>query len=225
MPERAKFITREINAPGNEGSADVSLVLPWNGSIVALPSRSVAVLAGPSHRGRLPRLPGTRLHTRVRQGARAHPAGRLDRGDGTTLEARLEAFQVAATKALGRPIRCERRRVSREVIVVSGRYTAAAVVKDPSAVHVSADNKDLDSENGGGEGTLDEFLSSLSVITGLRVLDEATQSAGSKIRWLQHESSLDRARLDEMLVNLSTQTSLEFRRRNRPVDVWSIVEE
>ena len=227
MPERAKFITREINAPGNEGSADVSLVLPWDGMIVPRYPHGPSLYSLVRHiaedsRGYL--APDCILEFAKGLRELTLPGDWIVR-DGTTLEARLEVFQVAATKALGRPIRCERRRVSREVIVVSGRYTAAAVAKDPSAVHVSADNKDLDSENGGGEGTLDEFLSSLSVITGLRVLDEATQSVGSKIRWLQHESSLDRARLDEMLVNLSTQTSLEFRRRNRPVDVWSIVEE
>jgi RNA polymerase sigma factor (sigma-70 family) len=227
IPERAKFITREINAPGNEGSADVSLVLPWNGAIVARYPH------GPS-------LPSLVRH--IAEDSRGHLApdcifefapglrhvmlpGDWIVRDGTTLEARLEAFQVAAAKVLGRPIRCERRRVAREVIVASGRYIAPPVSKEPFTVHISADNKDLDSERGGGEGTLDEFLSSLSFITGLRFLDEATRTAGAKIRWLQHDSSLEHARVDEMLVNLSTQTSLEFRRRNRPVDVWSIVEE
>ena len=33
IPERAKFITRELSSLGNEGAADVSLVLPWNGAI------------------------------------------------------------------------------------------------------------------------------------------------------------------------------------------------
>ena len=33
IAERAEFITHEINAPGNEGPADLSLVLPWAGAI------------------------------------------------------------------------------------------------------------------------------------------------------------------------------------------------
>jgi hypothetical protein len=111
------------------------------------------------------------------------------------------------------------------VVVVSGRYSPPPFSNERAAVHLSADNRDLDSERGGGEGTLGEFLSSLSIITGLGFIDEATVSAGAKIRWLQHDSSLEHGRLAEMLANLKTQTSLEFRRRSRPVDVWSVVED
>jgi hypothetical protein len=68
-------------------------------------------------------------------------------------------------------------------------------------------------------------FSILSTITGLRIIDGATKSAGAKIRWVQHDSSLERGRLAELLVNLSRQTSLEFRRQDRPVDIWSVIEE
>jgi hypothetical protein len=141
------------------------------------------------------------------------------------VEARLEAFQRAVKKELGRSIRCERRRVTRDVVVVSGRYTPRQVSNERPEVHLSADNRDLESEIGGGEGTLDELLSSRFRITGLRFIDDTTKSAGAKIRWVQHDSSLERGRLAELLVNLSRQTSLEFRRQDRPVDIWSVIEE
>jgi hypothetical protein len=144
--------------------------------------------------------------------------------EGTTLEARLEAFRRAVKDGLGRSIRCERRRVTRDVVVVSGRYAPRPISKERPELHLSADNRDLDSEEGGGEETLDELLSTLSFITGLRFVDEATVPAGTKIRWTQHDSSLERGRLAEMLANLSRQTSLNFRRQVRPVDVWWISE-
>ncbi len=227
IPERAKFITREINAPGNEGSADASLVLPWNGAIIpryphrsTLPSlvRQIAADSG----GYL----ASDISLEFAEGLKkiGVPGDWIVR-EGTTLEARLEAFQRAVTKELGRSIRCERRREAREVVVVSGRFAAQPVSNERVPVHVSADNRDLDSESGGGEGTLDEFLSTLSVITGVRFVNEASVTAGAKIRWIQNDSSLERTRLDAMLANVGSQTSLEFRRRRRPVDVWSIVEE
>ena len=111
------------------------------------------------------------------------------------------------------------------MIVVSGRYTSSPGSNERSIVHLSADNRDLDSELGGGAGTLDEFLSSLSIITGARFVNEVNTKAGSRIRWIQHDSSLDRTRLDEMLASVGSQTSLEFQKRRRPVDVWSILEE
>jgi hypothetical protein len=145
--------------------------------------------------------------------------------DGTSVEARLEAFQRDVNKGLGRTIRCERRRVTREVLVVSGRYTFRPLAKDRPGVHLSADNRDLDSECGGGEGTLDDLLSSLSLITRLRFIDDTTASASAKIRWTQHDSSLEPGRLAELLANLSRQTSLESRRQQRLVDVWFVTEE
>ena len=115
--------------------------------------------------------------------------------------------------------------MTRPVVVVSGRYALRPVSKDLPGIHLSADNRDLDSECGGGEGTLDEILTSLSMITGFRFIDETTAAASVKVRWTQHDSSLRRGRLAEMLANLSSQTSLAFRRHDRPVEVWSVIEE
>ncbi len=141
------------------------------------------------------------------------------------MEARLEVFRRAVKQGLGRSIRCERRMVTRPVVVVSGRYALRPISKDHPGIHLSADNRDIDSECGGGEGTLDELFTSLSTITGLRFIDETTAAASVKVRWTQHDSSLQRGRLAEMLANLSSQTSLAFRRQERPVEVWSVVED
>jgi hypothetical protein len=46
--------------------------------------------------------------------------------------------------------------------------------------------------------------------------------ASVRVRWTQHDSSLDRGRLAELLANLSKQTSLDFRRQQRAVDVWYV---
>jgi thiol-disulfide isomerase/thioredoxin len=225
--ERAMFITREISAPGNEGPADVSLVLPWNGTIrprypaePSLPSVLREIAA--NSRGYLPPVDAFELAEGLR---RLIVPGDWIVREGTTIEARLEAFQRAVKRYLGRSIRCERRQTTRDVVVVSGRFTPRPVSKERPELHLSADNRDLDSERGGGEGTLDELLHSLSTITGLRFIEDATVSADTKIRWVQHDSSLERGRLAELLANLSRQTSLEFRHQERPVDVWSVKEE
>jgi thiol-disulfide isomerase/thioredoxin len=226
--ERARFITGEINARGNQGPADVGLVLRWNGTIrpgvcidphLPFILRSIAADEG----GHLPPADTFALA----EGLKGLPLpGDWVIREGTTVDARLEAFQHAVKEGLGRSIRCERRRVTRDVIVVSGRYPSPRPVSgEPPLLHLSADNRDLDSEIGGGEGTLAELLSSLSIVTGLRVVDESTDSATMRVRWVQHDSSLDRGRLAELLANLSKQTSLELRRQQRPVDVWSVIEE
>jgi hypothetical protein len=67
---------------------------------------------------------------------------------------------------------------------------------------------------------------SLSEITRLRfIMEDTSISAGVKIRWVQHDSLLERGRLAELLANVSRQNSLEFRRQSCAVDVWSISEE
>jgi hypothetical protein len=203
----------------------VSLVLPWNGSLQPrYPARSL--------------LPSLLQHIATDSKGFLPPANTFEfaeglRGltlpgdwivrEGTTVEARLDAFQRAVRKELGQSIRCERRRVTREVVVVSGRYSPRPVSKDRPELHVSADNRDLDSEIDGGEATFDELLICLSQNTGIRFVADATPAGGAKLRWMQHDSSLERGRLAELLANLSRQTSLEFRRENRPVDVWSVV--
>jgi RNA polymerase sigma factor (sigma-70 family) len=227
IPERDKFITREISGPGNEGSADFSMVLRWDGAIrprypadPSLPSvlREIAR----DSRDLLPP-PDT---FEFSEGLQRLPLpGDWIVREGTTLEARLEAFQRAVKAGLGRSIRCERRRVTRDVVVVSGRYAPRPISKEYPGLHLSTDNRDLDSESGGGEGTWDELLSALSLITGLRHVNEAMVPAGEKIHWTQHDSSLERGRLGEMLANLSRQTSLEFRRQERAVDVWLVSED
>jgi RNA polymerase sigma factor (sigma-70 family) len=226
ISERDEFITREINAPGNEGPADRRLVLWWDGVI----------------RPRYPvgsSLPDILRHI-VADGGLTAPGDTFEFADGlrrldvpgdwivrdrTTLEGRLDAFRRAVKEGLGRSIHFERRRVMRDAVVVSGRYSPRPISKELPELHLSADNRDLDSERGGGEGTMDELLSSLSFITGLRFVDEATVPAGTKIRWTQHDSSLELGRLAELLANLSRQTSLEFRRQVHLVDVWAVLEE
>ena len=226
IPERDKFITREINGPGNEGPPDLRLVLRWDGVIrprypvgSSLPDivRHIAADGGFTAPGDTFEFADGLRHLDL-------PGDWIVR-EGTTLEARLEAFRRAVKDGLGRSIRCERRRVTRDVVVVSGRYAPRPVSKERPELHLSADNRDIDSERGGGEGTLDELLSSLSFITGLRFVNDATVPAGTKIRWTQHDSSLERGRLAEMLANLSRRTSLEFRRQARAVDVWSVGED
>jgi RNA polymerase sigma factor (sigma-70 family) len=227
IPERDKFITREISGPGNAGPADLRLVLRWDGAIrprypvgSSLPDivRHIAADAG----GHLPPHDAFEFAEGLR---RLDVPGDWIVREGTTVEARLEAFRRAVKEGLGRSIRCERRRVTRDVVVVSGRYAPRPISKERPELRLSADNRDLDSECGGGEGTLDEVLSALNFITGLRFVDEATVPAGAKIHWTQHDSSLERGRLAEILANLSRQTSLEFRRQERPVEVWSVFEE
>jgi thiol-disulfide isomerase/thioredoxin len=224
IPERDKFITRETRG---EGSANFSLVLRWDGAIQprypvgsSLPEivRHIAADAG----GHLPPPDAFEFAEGLR---RLDAPGDWIVREGTTVEARLEAFRRALKEGFGRSIRCEQRRVTRDVVVVSGRYAPRPISKEYPGLHLSTDNRDLDSESGGGEGTWDELLSALSLITGLRFIDEATIPAGEKIHWTQHDSSLERGRLGEMLANLSRQTSLEFRRQERPVDVWWVSED
>ena len=95
IPERDKFITREISGPGNEGSADLNLVLRWDGAIrprypvgSSLPDILRHIAA--DERGFLPP-PDT---FEFADGLRPLdlPGDWIVR-EGTTVEARLEAFR------------------------------------------------------------------------------------------------------------------------------------
>src|SRR5262249_27376555 len=141
------------------------------------------------------------------------------------LEKRLQALDAILKGELGHAIHLERRAVKRPVVVVTGRYELKPVSKERPWVHWSVDNADLgEPESGGGNGSLTEFLRSLSFVYGLRFLDETAGSGDRVVRWQQHGSSLRKDKLSEILANLARQTSLEFRREQRLVDAWLITQ-
>ena len=203
--------------PGTRGRRTVSLVLPWNGTIrpryPADPSLRLLLreIAADS-RGYV--APDDTFEFAEGLKALAVPGDWIIR-DGTTVEARLEAFQRAVKKELGRSIRCERRRVRATWLSCPGDLHPGRSRRNTRGFTSPRITGTSTPRYGGGDGTLDELLSSLSIITGFRFINDATSSASVKVHWVQHDSSLERGRHAELLANLSRQTSLEFRRQER----------
>lgn len=226
IPERAAYITREASAQG-AGEPPAQLVFRWDGQLhraYSGPSTLIGLLRGlaadPSGlgAGRDP------FDCPEDLGQLDIPGDWIVRAD-SSLEGRLKALERILRDEFRQPIRFERRRVERDAIVVSGKYELHPKAKDRPVIHIAADDKDLDSVIGGGSGTMAEFLAALSHLHGLRFLDETKGPSISNLEWEQHDSSLDRDRLAEILQNLSKQTSLEFRREMRPVEIWAVIKE
>ena len=144
---------------------------------------------------------------------------------------RLAALEQILLEQLERPIRFEKRRVQREVVVVTGQFKFArlARVRDSGAVHIYSET--LDDHTGGGSGNIDELLRWVGNRLNLRLISEVEPVAIDRMSWSEHDDSYylrmaDRREelTDRVLANLARQTSLKFNRQRRDVDVWFATE-
>lgn len=151
---------------------------------------------------------------------------------GTKPEERLRALEKILLDEMNQPIRFERRTVEREVIVASGRYEFHPVPDyfDQRHIHLYIDTLNSDYTGGGGSGTVSKFLQNLGSSYNRWVIDK-TESSDVETQWRYHDSASRRAirkhpaKLDIVLENLSRQSSLQFRKERRKVEVWFVTEE
>ena len=132
------------------------------------------------------------------------------------------------------PVRLEKRSAERQVIVARGRYTFQPLTGtyDNRSIHVFSDVLDPDERGGGGSGTVDRFLSQLgSVAFGMQVVNLAELPPNDIVQWRWHYSGYLRKvpederpqKLQQILQNVSRQTSLAFTTERRRVDVWHAI--
>ncbi len=163
------------------------------------------------------------------------------------VDKRLEAFARILKEKFGHSVRFEKRRLEEEVIVVAGKLNIHPLkaerweelmsdvyhfLPEPARrpVHVYVDSLETGRfrvlyADTYLSGLLDELAGKL----GRKVVDE-TEPSDILVGWSLHETfnrdyiEKEPSRLDRLLKNLSRQTSLQFRRERRPVEVWFVRE-
>jgi len=165
--------------------------------------------------------------------------------EGTPVEKRLEALAQIFRERFGRSVRFEKHAVEEDVIVVRGKLDIKPVKateweKQTSEVFPSLPEPAhrpihvyVDSLNTGefrvlcADTDLKGLLRELTKRLRRKVIDE-TQSSEVLVGWSLHDTfrreyiEEDPSRLDRLLENLEKQTSLEFRKEKRPVEVWFV---
>lgn len=130
-------------------------------------------------------------------------------------------MQEILRRRLNRPLHVRKRQVEREVVVARGRlqFEPGAAVE---RIYVAAGTRL--GENGGGSGTLKEFLVSLGNITRRAVIDE-TESGGQKVAWAWDLSATkaadDRAQLRKLLAKIPA-SGLRLELEKRQVGIYSL---
>ena len=142
----------------------------------------------------------------------------------------LHALANILRDELKQSIQFEKQSTEREVIIVSGRYEHHPLPDYPksAAVHFYVDQLNEPGSGGGGSGTMGEMLAQLGNLIHERVINEVQVPEGTILVWRNEQPSQfmnlekDPARVDLLLENLSRQTSLQFRKEKRKVDIWTL---
>lgn len=129
-------------------------------------------------------------------------------------------------------MRIEKRATEREVIVVTGRFAhkpLADAKRFPAHLHFYPDSTfDEGMWSGGGSGRVPELLERVSSHANRQVIDMTTAPPEGRIGWSYYNSSekpdQDEKALEQFLRNLADQTSLQFTREKRPVEIYFVRE-
>jgi hypothetical protein len=222
IPERRMFLK---NAPmiGGIPAEQTILTLEWDGQAKWISiSGSPGSLAGFLQMG--VRLKPYELEEWGGKYAMRIPGDWVVR-KGATVEEKLRGLEQVLAD-LGHKVRFEKRRVSREAIVVRGKYEYHSLQDKPvtpgfEIVEVIGKTARPENELILVDRTLKDFCQNLENAMIRQVIDE-TGAGGMEIQWRDHHPAT--GEMDQALQNLSKQTSLSFTREMRPTDVWFMVD-
>ena len=148
-----------------------------------------------------------------------------------TVDQRLRAVE-SYLRQLPNPVRLDKHRAERDVIVVRGIYEFHPVpgLGSPREIHLGGGDllhpKVELLGAGGGSGKLADLFETLAGVANQYVIDE-TLDGDRRVVWKNHrdgtvnEQDHDEGR-DSLLQNLARQTSLQFTIERRTVDVWTV---
>ena len=158
--------------------------------------------------------------------------------EGASKEHLLKAFEQVVREYTNQLIQFEKIQVERDVIVARGKFRFKCLngTYNRSWIHVYSDKLDPDERGGGGNYSLDRFLTQRLAETQLKqhVVNLTESSDNVKAKWGCHMSSYlgkiapgpERdVKLDQLLNNLSKQTSLTFTKELQKVSIWYIVQD
>jgi RNA polymerase sigma factor (sigma-70 family) len=143
---------------------------------------------------------------------------------GASVEEKLRGLEQVLAD-MGRKVHFEKRRVMREAIVVRGKYDYHSLGDKPvtpgfEIVEVVGKTARPENELILVDRTLKDFCQNLENAMIRQVIDE-TGAGSTEIQWRDHHPGSEE--MDQVLQNLSMQTSLTFTREMRPTDVWFMV--
>lgn len=148
------------------------------------------------------------------------------------MERKVGALEALVYSNLKRSIRIQKEAVEREVIVARGQFAHKPLPdakRFPSHVHLYPDKTfDEGMWNGGGSGTVSKLLEGVSDRVNRQVIDLTTLPPEGWISWSYYISpekpDQDEKALEQFLKNLSEQTSLQFTREERPIEIYFVRE-
>jgi hypothetical protein len=157
--------------------------------------------------------------------------------DNTPPETRLRAFEQLLAEGLGRRIRFEKRLVTRQTIVVTGRFQFHPVYERQRVCIFSGDSWATDNP---GEisfrdyaHSTQEFVRKLGAMARTPILDQTEKAMDTAIPFYAdldtalrdvENSALRMQRLRSLLTNVSAQTALQFEIRPEICEIWLVAE-
>lgn len=152
-------------------------------------------------------------------------------------EEKLKALEGILAHDIGRRIRFVKRTAKRRAIVVTGRfkYYRLPAVQDDRWIHMFCGEFNM--EDAGGGGTADsvhQFLEEIGDHVNMSVVDQSEPSGKRRIPYRHHRSAYlgrvedpgeKKAKVLQLLDNISRQTNLEFRLAQHSVEKWFVTEE
>jgi hypothetical protein len=152
------------------------------------------------------------------------------------IEQKLDALKEIVRKASLKKLRFEQQKVGRNVIVVSGNYTAETRDEKGRMIDINlyVDQRDSDEGGGGGSGTMEKFIQRIGDLASSPIAIETPSRPLGTVSWRTHSSSYlykqaagtERdEKLKTMLQHVTEQTGLEFSIEQRDVPVWVVREE
>jgi hypothetical protein len=137
---------------------------------------------------------------------------------------KMQALQSVLSAIAGRELIIEKRRVPREVIVVSGKWNFQEPKDRDECFSYTTAQRMLDRHI--HAGNFDESLQSLQKGLKRKVINETDAPAPGQLRWISRNLwNQDRQRIDRCLISLEKQTSLKFIRTEREIPIWFLREE
>ena len=148
---------------------------------------------------------------------------------GAPVEAHLDEIAAILSSRLGRPVRFEKGKARREVIIARGTYSPEASQSpdgSPGArTIVVTDTPDTNPEPNQDytqRGKLSRMFAAIESAVA-RQIDDETEPSGVTVAWQMRTRPVDSLDYAALLSSLSRQTGLSFERQTREVDVWRIV--
>jgi hypothetical protein len=152
-----------------------------------------------------------------------------------TIEQKLQALADILQQATGKTIAFTQQQLERNVIVVTGNYTAETRDDNRNLIdiHCYSTEKDPDEGSGGGSGTMEEFITRLGDLIGFATSIETPSRPIGTMSWRTHSSSYVHRepagaerdeKINQLLGNIAQQTGLELKIEQRQVPVWVVTE-